>query len=139
MHRLLAADPGCAGQVLHGGLGRHHMHVRVGMARDKVHVRELHSRREGQLSCLEGSTREGRACFAERHWGSPTSCPGIRVAGSSILATPVCGNQIRAIESREAFQMFATVNGDVSDGETAGADLVSEGDGAPGDALREFF
>jgi len=41
MHRLLAADPGCAGQVLHGGLGRHHVHVRVDMPRDKVHVWEL--------------------------------------------------------------------------------------------------
>ena len=31
------------------------------------------------------------------------------------------------------------VNGDVSDGETAGADLVGEGDGAPGNATREIF
>jgi hypothetical protein len=71
--------------------------------------------------------------------GGPTSCPGIRLAGSSILATPVSGNQIKSIESREAFRWFAMVNVDVSDRETAGANLVGEGDGAPGNATREIF
>lgn len=41
MHGLRLADSGCAEQILHGGLGRHHMHVWVAVSRDKVHVREL--------------------------------------------------------------------------------------------------
>lgn len=41
MHGLRLADSGCAEQVLHGGLGRHHMHVGVAIPRDKMHVREL--------------------------------------------------------------------------------------------------
>lgn len=41
MHGLGLADSGRAQQVFHSRLGRHHMHVRVAIPRDQVHMRDL--------------------------------------------------------------------------------------------------
>lgn len=40
MHWLGLADPGCARQILDGGLGGHHVHARIPVARNQVHVGE---------------------------------------------------------------------------------------------------
>lgn len=41
VHRLRLTDTGSAEQVLHCGLGRHHVHVRVAVPRDEMDVGEL--------------------------------------------------------------------------------------------------